>query len=190
MSEKAGNIVSLVDVRLPELRDEITELRERLQRVTNIFVENEASFKVVAHIALTIQGADTPNGIDDAIGKTMTQDSGDVARFYINQPICGAVDLDYVHSLTTLKESTRKSLLGLKQTRCEVCRPEAYKELLDVDVEDFGSMAKIPVAFKGFRGVLIIGSEDPDLFNHEAGTLYLDFLGETLARSAYRVMAA
>lgn len=188
MADKQGNVVSISEVRLPELRGEITELRERLQRVTDVFIENEANFGVVTDIVLAIQSADTLQGLDEAIGTTITRESGDLARFYVPEALLPDETMDYVHSIESLSESTRKSLEALSKTQCEVCRADSYEELMRVSIADVGSMAKIPVAYESLRGVLVIGAEDADLFGQDVGTLYLDFIGATLARTAIRVL--
>lgn len=190
MANKQGNVVSISEVRLPELRDEITELRERLQRVTDVFIENEANFAVVADIVLAIQSAESSRDLDEAVGVTITRESGDLARFYVADPFRPPEEMDYVHSIDSLNESTRKALEGLEQTKCEVCRADSYEELMREEISGLGSMAKIPLSYESLRGVLVIGAEDEDLFGHDAGTLYLDFIGATLARTAYRVLGA
>ena len=68
MTRRERNVVSLTDVRLPELRAEIADLRERLQNVTDIFNENEESFKIIADISLTLQECKTISDLDEAVG--------------------------------------------------------------------------------------------------------------------------
>ena len=37
---------------------------------------------------------------------------------------------------------------------------------------------------------MVIGAEDPGFFSNDVGTLYLDFVGATLARSTSRILRA
>ncbi|MCY4130401.1 MAG: DUF484 family protein [Gammaproteobacteria bacterium] len=190
MTSRERNIVSLTDVRLPALREEITELRERLQNVTEIFNENEQSFKIIAEIALALQGCETIENLDDAVGGVMIERSADHARFYVEQPDLEWPGSEHIRALGALDPTLCESLAGLTSTKCEACRSETYRDLLDVDVSDPASLAQIPVSHQSLKGVLVIGAENPDFFSNDVGTLYLDFLGATLACSTYRILAA
>ena len=189
MTKRERNVVSLTDVRLPELRAEIADLRERLQNVTEIFNENEQSFKIIAEIALTIQECETVADLDDAVGGAMIERSADHARFYVEHPKLARIESKHIRALDTLNSSLCKSLSALSSTKCEACRSEIYRDLLDVVVADPASLAQIPVSHRSLKGVLVIGAEDPDFFSNDVGTLFLDFLGATLACSANRILA-
>lgn len=190
MAERERNVVSLTDVRLPELRAEIAELRERLQNVTEIFNENEQSFKIIADIALTLQGCETIEKLDDAVGGVMIERSADHARFFVERPELEWTGLAHIQTLGSLDPTLSESLAGLTSTKCEACRAETYRDLLDAKVADPASLAQIPVSHQSLKGVLIIGAENPDFFSNDVGTLYLDFLGATLACSTYRILKA
>lgn len=190
MTSRERNVVSLTDVRLPELRAEIADLRERLQNVTEIFNENEESFKIIADIALTLQGCETIEDLDEAVGGVMIERSADHARFYVERPKLEWVGSEHIRMLEALEPVSGESLAGLTSTKCEACRAETYRDLLDADVADPASLAKIPVSHRSLKGVLVIGAEDADFFSNDVGTIYLDFLGATLACSAYRIFAA
>ncbi len=190
LTKKERNVVSLTDVRLPELRAEIADLRERLQNVTEIFNENEQSFKIIADISLTLQECDTVDDLDRAVGGAMIERSADHARFYVVQPEHALIGTKHICALSTLEASLNESLAGLSSTKCEACRAETYRDLLNIEVGDPASIAQIPVSHRSLRGVLVIGAVDPDFFSNDVGTLYLDFLGATLACSAYRILTA
>ena len=189
MTSRERNVVSLTDVRLPELRAEIADLRERLQNVTEIFNENEQSFKIIADIALTLQGCETIENLDEAVGGVMIERSADHARFYVERPELKWAGLAHIRALDALDPTSRESLAGLTATKCEACRSDTYRDLLDADVADPASLAQIPVSHHSLNGVLVIGAENPDFFSNDVGTLYLDFLGATLACSTYRILA-
>ena len=187
LTKRERNVVSLTDVRLPELRAEIADLRDRLQNVTEIFNENEQSFKIIAEIALTLQKCETIEDLDDAVGGAMIERSADHARFYVQQPE-PTWTTKHIRTLGTLNLPLCESLSALASTKCEACRAETYTDLLNVEVADPASLAQIPVSYRSLKGVLVIGAEDPNFFSNDVGTLYLDFLGATLACSAYRIM--
>lgn len=190
MNKREGNVVSLSELRLPKLRDEIEALRERLQDVTEIFIENDRSFRIVAEIALSLQEAHSSADLDAAVGIKMVEESADHARFYLENFANQPSSAKFIHDVATLDEKIRARLDQLDGTTCEVCRPETYKALLHVDIEDVASIAMIPANFHTVRGVLVIGAGDPDFFAREVGTIYLDFLGASLARSAYRLFGS
>ena len=188
MAKRVKNVISLTDVRLPELREEINELRERLQNVTQIFVENAQNFKIVADIALGIQACNSLAELDHAVGVTMVEQSADHARFYIDEPVLGSIDANFLDNFQSLDESMRKKLAKLDATKCEPCRANVYNALLHIDAQDAASIAMIPASFKSLNGVLVVGSENPNFFANDVGTLYLDFLGATIARTAFRIL--
>lgn len=190
LTRRERNVVSLTDVRLPELRAEISDLRERLQDVTEIFNANEQSFKIIADIALTLQACESIEDLDKAVGGAMIERSADHARFYVEHPVMSWAGTKYIRALSSLDLSTSESFSELASTKCEACRAETYRDLLSVEVDDPASIAKIPVSHRHLKGVLVIGAEDPDFFSNDVGTLYLDFLGATLACSAARILAA
>lgn len=190
MNKNPRNVVSLTEVRLPELRSEIDELRDRLQNVTEIFADNNRSFGIVADIALTLQQACSVSDLDAAIGEKMVEKSADEARLYIDCSNARDIDATYVRPLGSLDIETQVNVARLDATKCESCRADTYKALLDADVDDPASIAMIPISFETLRGLLVVGARDPDFFSRDVSTDYLDFLGATLARSAYRVFAA
>ena len=190
LTSRERNVVSLTDVRLPELRAEIAELRERLQNVTEIFTENEQSFKIIAEIALTLQGCETIEDLDEAVGGVMIERSADHARFYVERPALAWTGSKHIRALRTIDPTLSESLAGLTSTKCEACRSETYRDLLAAEVADPASLAQIPVSHQSLKGVLVIGAENPDFFSNDVGTVYLDFLGATLACSTYRILAA
>lgn len=190
MTNRERNVVSLTDVRLPELRAEIADLRERLQNVTEIFNENEESFKIIADIALTLQGCETIENLDEAVGGVMIERSADHARLYIERPELEWTGSEHIHALGVLDPVLGESLAELTSTKCEACRSETYRDLLGAAVADPASLAQIPLSHQSLKGVLVIGAEDSDFFSNDVGTIYLDFLGATLACSAYRILAA
>ena len=181
-------VVSLSEHRLPALRREISSLREKLHEVTEMFSDNDDSFKIVADIALTLQGCETIEELDHAIGVSMVEKSADHACLFLENPAEKFIAVNHVCSLDSLNEDLRYRLRQLTSTTCESCRSESYSELTGVNVTEPGSVSMIPVDYKDLRGVLVIGAEDPDYYTQEVGTLYLDFLGATLARSAERIL--
>lgn len=190
LTRRERNVVSLTDVRLPELRAEIADLRERLQNVTEIFNENEQSFRIIADIALTLQECETVEDLDDAVGGAMIERSADHARFYVEYPEISWIESKHIRAFSSLDSSIREPLSELESTKCEACRAETYRDLLNVKVTDPASIAKIPLSYRALKGVLVIGAEDPDYFSNDVGTLYLDFVGATLACSTSRILAA
>ena len=190
MTRHRRNVVSLTDVRLPQLRAEITDLRERLQNVTEIFNENEQSFKIIADIAIALQASDTLEALDDIVGGAMIEQSADHARFYVKTPKFHGRESKNIRDIASLDPTTKESISNLVATKCEACRSETYRTLLDVEVEDTVSIAQIPVLHQSVSGILIIGAEDPNFFSNNVGTLYLDFLGRTLACAANRILNA
>lgn len=190
LAKPERNVISLTDVRLPELRAEITDLRERLEHVTDIFVENEASFRIVAHIALAVQACNSLQELDHTVGVTVVEQSADHARLFLDKPVIEPSAESHIQCLQSLDETLRAKLATLVETKCEASRAETYESLLGVEVEDPASVALIPVAFESLQGVLVIGSKNPDFYANDVGSLYLDFLGASIARSAYRILVS
>ena len=190
LAKPERNVISLTDVRLPELRAEISELRERLEHVTDIFVENEASFRIVAHIALAVQACNSLAELDRAVGVTVVEQSADHARLFLNNPVVETSADSHIQCLQSLEETLRSKLETLIETKCEASRAETYECLLGVQVQETASLALIPVSFESLQGVLVIGSKNPDFYANDVGSLYLDFLGASIARSAYRILVS
>ena len=78
-------------------------------------------------------------------------------------------------------------LFDLQKTLCETCREEEYLNLFGVTVDDPPSVALVPIIYRSYIGTLAIGSADHAKFNVDVDTLFLDFLGEVIARVNVRL---
>ena len=178
----------LADAKIPALRKEIDSLRERLRYVDEIFSDNEDSFNVVAQIALSLQACETVRELDESVGVMMVSKSADHACFYILSSDIAEDAAEYIRSINSLPEELQTRLIKLNKTVCESCRAETYQELLGIELDSPASVALVPVNFKELKAVLVIGALDPDYYTQEVGTVFLDFLGASLAISANRIL--
>ena len=56
------------------------------------------------------------------------------------------------------------------------------------DLTQPGSVALVPMRLPNLEAILVIGSDDPQRFVPEKGTLFLEYISDVLSRTLDRVM--
>ena len=80
-----------------------------------------------------------------------------------------------------------RRVCNLVQPVCETIRLSEYELLFNKSMSEPTSVALVPIADSGVRGLLTIGSEDPMHFRLDMSTLFLDFLGRVVGRTVAKL---
>lgn len=153
------------------------------------FLANERNFQIVAGIALATQQCESIEELNRVITEVVVEQSADKARLYVPNLNALGVNKDHIAfaEYTVLADTTRQRVTAIQKTLCEPVRRSVYEELLGEIDNEVGSIALVPVRYQNIEAVLVVGDQSADFFTPDAGTIYLDFLGATLARTMYRL---
>lgn len=169
---------SLIEVQVTRLRRENHQLRAQLETLAGIAGENERLMQRLHQLTLEVM---TTRSTGEFIERLMERLAGDFdarsVRLHLLERHEGLAQVDAV----TLHDAGVPDWFEklLEDSRIEFGRFTQAKleSLFPVRHEDIGSAALVPI--KGV-GLLAIGSESPERFHPNMGTLFLELLGTTI----------
>ena len=89
----------------------------------------------------------------------------------------------YFIDASSIQDKGFSNLIKLSDSSCKVYRPEEYATLFQIEkLNGPGSAALIPLSVDNNRGIMIIGSTDPERFSQNLETLFLDYLSEIFSK--------
>ncbi|MCY3628290.1 MAG: DUF484 family protein [Gammaproteobacteria bacterium] len=176
---------TVISHRLSLLEDTNDQLKQQLESLFEIGERNEQRFVWLKELVLELLITENTNQLDRTLYSKLSEleNIDDVLLFiFVTKP---KVKLKHIRD-TSLSEVPSR-LVSLSKTICEVCRANEYRSIFNVSIDSSGSFALIPYQFKDIQGVLAIGSSEPARFAGRVDTLFLDFLGEVVARVVSRI---
>lgn len=173
-----GPAASLASYQLEILRDKNRELTRRLHELFGNAQENER-LAVRTHqltLALMKQGgaADTAR----AMAASLAEDfSGDLVRLVLFAPVPGLDGTDWLQTIAAddARLTPFRDCLKDGEPICGRLQPEKNAVLYALRAEDVASSALLPLPG---RGLIAVGSRDPNRFFPGMGTLFLRMMGE------------
>ncbi len=173
-----GPAASLASYQLEILRDKNRELTRRLHELFGNAQENER-LAVRTHqltLALMKQGsaADTAR----AMAASLAEDfSGDLVRLVLFAPVVGLDDADWLQTIAAddARLAPFRDCLKDGEPICGRLQPEKNVLLYGLRAEAVASSALLPLPG---RGLIAVGSRDPNRFFPGMGTLFLRMMGE------------
>lgn len=173
-----GPAASLASYQLEILRDKNRELTRRLHELFGNAQENER-LAVRTHqltLALMKQGgaADTAR----AMAASLAEDfSGDLVRLVLFAPVHGLDGADWLQTIAAddARLTPFRDCLKDGEPICGRLQPEKNAVLYALRAEDVASSALLPLPG---RGLIAVGSRDPNRFFPGMGTLFLRMMGE------------
>ncbi len=173
-----GPAASLASYQLEILRDKNRELTRRLHELFGNAQENER-LAVRTHqltLALMKQGgaADTAR----AMAASLAEDfSGDLVRLVLFAPVPGLDGADWLQTIAAddARLTPFRDCLKDGEPICGRLQPEKNAVLYALRAEDVASSALLPLPG---RGLIAVGSRDPNRFFPGMGTLFLRMMGE------------
>lgn len=172
--------------RLSALEDSNSEIQQQLELLLEIGRRNEEKFLWLKTFILKLLEVRGFAQLDQVVFRQLIDFThvNHVKLFLKELPHQG----DLLH-IKAVDNPTRfhPRLFELEQTQCETSREEEYHSLFDVSVTEPPSVALVPIHYRSYLGTLAIGSIDHAKFNVDVDTLFLDFLGEVIARVIVRL---
>ncbi len=174
---RAGAAVSLVERQVTLLRERNIDMRHRLARIVETARNNDRLFGKTREVVLYLLEQSSRAELVECARKLLRQEVG--ADF------CSIIlfrDADISPEQQQLDASLR-DLFKKSRSLCGPLRSGERAQLFAEQADAVESAAVVPM-LDGDRlgGILALGSSDPDYFQVDMGTLFLDFIADVLVR--------
>ena len=172
--------VSLTEFRSRRLVDENEKLRRQLGELGTIAGENEHLMRRLHALTLALAAAEDAAGLFDELARRLLEDfSADTLRVRLHDADDVAAEGVLVEGWTNETPDGLQTVLDSGRPECGRLTRTKRDWLFGDEADEVGSAALVPF---GESGLLAIGASADDRFQPGMGTLFLELLGETLAR--------
>jgi uncharacterized protein len=179
-----GQAISLAERQLHALREKIRQLEVKLTELIRFGEENDEISEKVHRMVLALLDADSFEAVRDAVFSHLREDFS-VPHVAIR--IWNSVLSRETSEFTPVSEDIR---FFVGDMRRPFCGAPAHVEITDWFGEaapHVRSVALVPLKQDGrLLGLLAMGSEDPERFYAEMGTLYVSRIGEMVSAAVQR----
>ncbi|QBQ53914.1 DUF484 family protein [Nitrosococcus wardiae] len=189
----SGDAISLVERQLALLREQNRELKWQLRDLIENATANDNLSKKVHQFALTVLSAATPQAMLEALFSSLRTDfEVDVIalRLFFDDPSSPSPFSDHPEVVLVSRNAPELEVFSsiLKSSRpiCGRLTAEQGAYLFGDAVEQAVSCVLIPLGEEQRRGLLAIGSQEPNRFRADLGTMFLDYLGAIVERALHR----
>jgi uncharacterized protein YigA (DUF484 family) len=183
LPHRAGAAVSLVERQVSLLRERNIDSRQRLSRLMETARDNDLLFSRTRRLVLGLLEADSLEACSrvvlDALRRDFAIDHGRLHLF-----TGGALIWPDTASILDRAQagSVLNGLLSVGRPIVGPLRPQERAILFGEFADEVQSAAVVPIGNPACIAVLAAGSSDPRRFHAEMGTMFLEFIGEVLAR--------
>jgi uncharacterized protein YigA (DUF484 family) len=183
LPSQTGAAISLADRQAKVMRERNSELRQRLSQLVATARDNERLFTLIRKLGLALLEADSLAGVTRALHASLTQDfNSDCAHLFLFE---GEASTGEAFLTITTREDMRARLGRLLPDGKPVCSALRHDELAFLFPgfrQPEGSAVLIPLNFRRSLGILAIGSHNPAHFSATMETLFVEYMGEAVAR--------
>lgn len=180
LPHRSGEAVSLVTRQMQILRDKNHRLQEQLNDIVHIARDNDALYHRLHQLTLALLGA---AGLEDALAGLKwglhQYFQADLSAVRLVWPRIETPLADLYLAADSPAQTWFETLLAVGKPECGTLDSDQARELFGA--ENPASCALIPLQHAGLRGLLAIGSEDPNRFQAGLGALFLTQLGDIVA---------
>lgn len=188
LEHKSGAAVSLIERQVEVLRRQSTEQKARLQQMIREAQRNERLSEQFNSLVLELLDAAGLDAVIDTVQRRLGTDfdaDAVVLRLFRSGGSVHARRAEFVDWSESVMEAFEK-VIASRRPVCGRLRSGQLESLFADQAETIRSAALIPLAEDtpggASYGLLAIGSRDPERFNREMGTLFLEQIGRVLAR--------
>ncbi|KFI23869.1 DUF484 family protein [Nitrosococcus oceani] len=189
----SGAAISLVERQLALLRGQNRELKRQLRDLIENAMVNDDLSKKVHKLALGVLTAATPQAAIEVLFSSL-QTGFDVdviaLRLFFDGESLPPPAPDHLNVVRVSRNAPElevfASVLKSPQPICGRLTGEQRDYLFGEEAERAVSCALIPLGEEQCRGMLAMGSQEPDRFRADLGTIFLDYLGVIVERSLHR----
>lgn len=180
-----GGAVSLVEYQVSVLRDQVHEMRRRIQSLANNARDNEALSQRLHQLTLTLVECvrldEVLTNLYQAMGDDFKADFAAI-RLFADPASKGDQGLgEFVGTDSGVTEMFSQVLASSKPM-CGHIKEDQLAFLFPEHAGEVASGALLPLGHQARFGVLAIGSRDGQRFHPGMGTIFLRQLGEVVSR--------
>ena len=189
LPHESGSATSLVERQVSLLRERNIDLRKRLNELLNNAGMNDDVFLKTRTLTLALMDTIDLQGLDNVLATRL------IEGFDASHGICYVRDWhaptthQHIVGVAANDEPPFPRLFNQLEPICGIYRPSEYRAMFaGSDLTQPGSVALVPVRLRNLEAILVIGSDDPQRFVPEKGTLFLEYISDVLSRTLDRVM--
>jgi uncharacterized protein YigA (DUF484 family) len=173
-----GRAIPLAERQTITLREKVRLLEGKLAELIHFGEQNDAISEKVHRLAVAVAGARDFPALTHALYFHLRED---FAVPHVALRVWGkSVPYDFCEAQAVSEEQCRHAE-AMAGPQCVAPAGNPFLPWFDEAVEHVRSMALVPLGQNGVFGLLALGSEDPERFFPEMGTLYLRRIGELCA---------
>ena len=173
-----GRAIPLAERQTITLREKVRLLEGKLGELIQFGEENDAISEKVHRLAVALVGARDFPALTHALYLHLGED---FAVPHLAMRVWGkSVPVDFVES-QAVTEAQRRQAEAMGAPQCAAIAGNPYLEWFGEAAAHLRSMALVPLGQGSVFGLLALGSEDPERFFPEMGTIYLRRIGELCA---------
>ena len=180
-----GGAVSLVEYQVSVLRDQVRELRRRIQSLATNARDNEALSRRLHQLTLSLVECVRLDEVLTSLYQAMGEDfKADFAaiRLFADPAAKGDEGLGEFVGTRSEGRELFAQVLGSSKPMCGHIKDSQLEFLFPEHAEEVASGVLLPLGDRVRFGVLAIGSRDPQRFHPGMGTIFLRQLGEIVSR--------
>ena len=184
-----GGAVSLVEYQVSVLRDQVHEMRRRMQSLANNARDNEALSQRLHQLTLSLVEC---TGLDEvltnlyqAMGEDFKADFAAI-RLFAESATEGDQGLGEFVGKNSGATELFSQVLGSSKPICGHFNEKQLAFLFPENPGVIASVALLPLGQNERFGILAIGSRDPQRFHPGMGTIFLRQLGDIVSRVLVR----
>lgn len=180
----SGNMISLSERQILTLREKLSQVQSKLAELVSFGEENDVIAEKVHRLTLSLMLADDFEAVNFAVYSHLQED---FAVPHVALRIWNSILKRESPEFVDVSEELRFFAADLRQP---YCGPAQYQEILEWFGEaapHLASLSLIPLRRDAqVFGMLALGSEDPERFFPEMGTLYVERIGELVGAAVLR----
>jgi len=180
-----GGAVSLVEYQVSVLRDQVHEMRRRMQLLANNARDNEALSQRLHQLTLSLVECTRLDEVLTNLYQSMGEDfKADFAaiRLFADPASEGDKGLGEFVGKTSGASELFSQVLASNKPLCGHLKEKQLAFLFSENAGEMGSGALLPLGQNTRFGVLAIGSRDARRFHPGMGTIFLRQLGDIVSR--------
>jgi uncharacterized protein YigA (DUF484 family) len=180
-----GGAVSLVEYQVSVLRDQVHEMRRRIQSLANNARDNEALSQRLHQLTLTLVECERLDEVLTNLYQAMADDfKADFAaiRLFAEPASKGDQGLGEFAGVDSGGRDLFSQVLASSKPLCGHIKEDQLAFLFQEHAGEVASGALLPLGHQARFGVLAIGSRDAQRFHPGMGTIFLRQLGEIVSR--------
>ncbi|MGY0216958.1 DUF484 family protein [Endozoicomonadaceae bacterium StTr2] len=173
---KRGSAISLVERQMTLQREKIRESDSKLDRLMRIARDNDRLFGKTRRLMLALLAAEDLMQLQDALVECLLRD------FELDQCRLLLLEEGLDCGLPVLSDAERETLAPMLEAGSAICGKlsDAERAVLFGDQSTLGSAAIAPLESSRIKGLIALGSRNPDRFQDGFGTLFLDYIAEAV----------